>query len=285
MIDKVVPFLKVRLRQITPIQAFILLIVVFATVFVVKFYGRSPQEQIIKVQVVGRDWTQSFASFEGFRAPYWLVDKIQEGATEVSQDGGKIAEIIKVEKYERVTPDFEIYLTIKLRGEENTRTGQFKYRERIIEIGKPVTFHFDGIEIVGQVIDDQVPPGGYPRKETQVTVRVRNAEPWLVTKVKIGSTITDSPGGEVIAEITGIRIEPASNTFYTGITRSGGTFIERTDRARDLVMTVRMRVEGHNNLLYFAGFQNVKVGNTINLFFPEVNLFRVEIQDVKEIKP
>lgn len=284
MVREIYSFFKNRLKNITPIQAFILLVIIFATFFAVKFYGRSPQERIIKVQVVGRDWTQSFSGFEGFRAPFWLAEKIQVGDTEISPDAGVIAEVTKVEKYERETHDFEIFLTVKIKGELNTRTGDFKFKEKVIRVGEPITLNPGGVNVMGQIIDDNVTLKDLEKKEYLVTVRARNAEPWIISKVRRGDKIYDAPSGVVIAEVESVRTEPPSNTFFSGITNSGTTFVERSTRTQDLILVLRMKVEERDGLLYFAGFQRVKTGNIINLFFPEVNIFRVEIQNVQGLE-
>lgn len=279
-----------KLRQITPLQVFIILVVITATVFVVKYFGKQGEWRLIKVQVVGRDWSNSYFEYEGFRPSYWLVESIKQGDVELNVDGSKLAEVVKVERYKRVDSGYDTYLTLKIKGVLNTRTKKYVYKGRAIEAGAPISLNLDKALVIGQVIDNQVPEEGYQTKKIVVTGRIKSTEPWIITNLNIGDKMTSDNQGGVVAEVLTKNTELAQSQILfsdpkkIGVRSSTGSLIvERNPRLRDLVLTVELTIEKHGNEWYFGGHQNIKVGNNIWLCFPQVDLKFVEIESIRDV--
>lgn len=277
------PIIK-KIKRVSPLQAFIVLVVIMGTIFVVKYFGRQPMYRTVKIQVVGKPWTESVVTHYGYKAPFWLSEKVQRGDAEFSVDGKPTAEVIEVEEYQRGGTEVDLYIIAKLKGEINKRTRKFMYASRPIEVGTAMELHLNRVNVVGQIIDDNVPPGGYPQKEMVVTLRARNVEPWIVAKIAKGATMTSGPSGTVVAEILDTKREPALSTVL--FTNSSGaktaTFLELNTRVVDVITKVKLTVRYHDGGWYFGGHQQVKVGNQLWLYFPEVNLMGAELQTVED---
>lgn len=282
--------IKKRLKCITPIQVFIILVVIAGTVFIIKSFGKKSEWKLIKMQVIGQDWSRSYVEHEGYRPPYWLAESINEGDVELGVDGSKHAEVIKVERYKRVGSEYDTYLTLNVKGVLNTRTKKYVYKGRAIEVGAPISLNLNKALVIGQVIDDQVPKEGYQTKKVIVTGRIRNTEPWIISNLNIGDKMTSDNQGGVVAEVLTKNTEPAqsqilfSDSKKIGVRSSTGSLIvERNPRLRDLVLTVELTIEKHGNEWYFGGHQNIKVGNNIWLYFPQVDLKFVEIESIRDV--
>lgn len=291
-IKRIKLLVRKKLKQVTPLQIFIILVVITATVFVVKYFGKQGEWRLIRVQVVGKDWSNSYVEYEGFRPPYWLVESIKQGDVELNTDGSKIAEVIKVERYKRVGSEYDTYLTLNIKGVLNTRTKKYVYKGRAIEVGAPISLNLNKALVIGQVIDNQAPKEGYQTKKVMVTGRTRNTEPWIISNLNIGDKMTSDNQGGVVAEVLTINTEPAQSQILfsdprkIGVRSSTGSLIvERNPRLRDLVLTVELIIEKHGNEWYFGGHQNIKVGNNIWLYFPQVDLKFVEIESIRDVNP
>lgn len=269
-----------KLRQITTFQVIILLVVIAATVFVVKFFGKQPETRLIRVQVIGNDWSNSYDN-EGFRPPYWLTESIKKGDVELSSAGGRLAEVVKVESYKRVQSDYDLFLTLRINGVLNAPVNKYTYKGEAIEVGVPITLRLNNALVFGQIIDDEVPEEGYEKKEVVVTGRVRNAEPWAISNLKVNDKMTNGNRGEVIAEILSISTEPAMSQLVVSGTRP--LVFQTNPRLRDIVLKVRLLVERHGENWYFGVNQEIKAGNTFRLSFPKVNLPLIEIEFVEDV--
>lgn len=273
-------YLAKKLRKITPIQAFIILVVIAGAVFVVKFFGKQPEWRLIRVQVIGKDWSNTYDN-EGYRPPYWLVESVNEGDVELSAGGGKLAEVVKVESYKRAQSDYDLYLTLRVNGVLNAPVNKYTYKGRAIEVGAPISLRLNNTLIFAQVIDAQVPEEGYEAKDVVVTGRFRNAEPWIISNLKVNDEMTNVKQGEVVAEILSIAIEPAQSRLVVSGTRS--LIFQRNPRLRDIVLRVKLVVEKHGEEWYFGVNQNIKAGNTLRLSFPEVDLLSIEVESVEDV--
>lgn len=289
-IKRIKLLVRKKLKQVTPLQIFIILVVITATVFVVKYFGKQGEWRLIRIQVVGRDWSDSYVENEGFRPPYWLVESIKEGDVELNVDGSKLAEVVKVERYKRIGSEYDTYLTLNIKGVLNTRTKKYVYKGRIIEVGAPINLNLSNTLVIGQVIDNQVPKEGYQTKKVMVTGRVRNTEPWIISNLNIGDKMTNGDQDGVVAEVLTINTEPAQSQILfsdpkkIGVRLSTGSLIvERNPRLRDLILTAELTVEKHGDEWYLGGHQNIKVGNNIRLYFPQVDLKFVEIELIRDV--
>ncbi|MBI5449679.1 hypothetical protein HY948_05215, partial [Candidatus Gottesmanbacteria bacterium] len=132
IIHAIIRSIHKRLRQTAPLQFIIVLIAVVATVGVVKYFGKKGEWRTIKVQVVGRNWTNAFTNYEGYRPPYWLAEHVRINDLERGINGSITASVQRVETYSRGSSDFDMYLTLSINGIRNTKTGTLSYNGKII---------------------------------------------------------------------------------------------------------------------------------------------------------
>ncbi|MEK7543644.1 MAG: DUF4330 family protein [Patescibacteria group bacterium] len=255
------------------------------TIFVVKFYGRKPTERIIRIQVVGKSWTQNYNNYAGYRPPFWLSENIQVGDVETTVNGWRSGEIIAIEKYDRWGTDVDLYLTAKLQGEINGRTNKFIYNSKPVEVGAFIELHLTRADVLGQIIDDNVPEKGYPEKEIVATVRVRNEDPWVVEALRVGDTMLNGPQKKQVAVVETISIEPPTSAIFlsdaTIDNPPNNTFLSIDPRAKDVVMKVRLRAQHHDSGWYFGGHQSIKIGQQIWIYFSQVNVMAT-IQSIQD---
>ncbi|MBI5620162.1 hypothetical protein HY949_00095 [Candidatus Gottesmanbacteria bacterium] len=277
-------FVFKKLRTITFLQLIILLIVSASTVGIVKFFGKKSEWRTVKIQVVGKDWSNLPVSYNGYRPPYWLAESIQKNDVERSVGGGIIAEVIDVERYSRSGPEYDIYLTVRVNGVLNKKTNKYIYKGKAIEIGAPIDLRLNRTLVFGQIIDDQVPPGGYVTKRIIVTSLYRNASRWIINNLKVGDTMTTGSNGSAIAEIVGFTTEPTGGRLlYADSVGSENVLLERDPTLLDAHIRTKLLVEKHDGEWFFGGHQSIKVGNFLWLNFPKINAKNMEIESVEEI--
>ena len=275
-----------RMRTLNSIQILVLLVLAGSTIFVVKFYGRKPTERIIRIQVVGKSWTQNYNNYAGYRPPFWLSENVRVGDTETTVNGWRSAEVITIEKYDRWGTDVDLYLTTKLKGEINRRTNKFIYNSKPVEVGSFIELHLTRANVFGQIIDDNVSEEEYSEKEIIVTARARNIDPWIIDALRVGDSMLNGPQKKQVAILETITIEsPTSAVFLSDATTNNppnNTFLSINPRAKDVVMKVRVRAQHYDTGWYFGGHQNIKVGQQIWIYFSRVNVM-AEIQSIQDV--
>jgi hypothetical protein len=285
-----IPILQKKFARVTFAHLAVLLLVVLGTVGVVKFFGKRGEWRVIKIQVIGKDWsTVPNAVYSGYRPPYWLAESVKKNDVELSVGGGKIAEVVDVEQYSRGGPDYDMYLTVRINGILNAKTNKYVFKGRAIEVGAPVELRLDRALVFGQITSDHVPPEGYKTTHVVVTALYRNADPWIINNIKIGDAMSGGPDGRVVAEVLALTTEPTrGRLLFTDsaaagrISASGDLFIDRDPKLQDLHVRARLLVEKHNDEWFFGGYQAIKAGNLLWLYFPNVNLKSMEIESVEK---
>ena len=284
--------IKYQVHRVSALQFLILVVVIVGTISAVKYFGKVGEWRIIRVQVVGKNWINSYTSYDGYRPPYWLAEHVHVGDQERGISGSTTAIVKRIETYSRSSSDFDMYLTLSVNGILNKKTGTFSYNGKPVMVGAPFELRLSGTQILSQIIEDNFPSGGYPKKQISTSIRLRNAEPWILAGLTIGDTMTNGPEGESIATITNIKTEPAQGSLVftdssarSGKASTGSIIIEQNSRLRDLIITATLQIEKHNDEWYFGGHQNVKTGNLIWLYLPKVNIKGAEIESVSDLPP
>lgn len=278
--NRIIRLITSRVKRVTYFEWIALLSICFLAISVVKFFQEKSNWRLIRIEVVGRDWTNAFGT--DLRAPFWLANNLAIGDTEKDASGRKIAEVIKAEKYEWLD-NTNVFLTVKVRAKHNKTMDKYTYKNKPLEIGNSIELLLANTFVVGQIVDNQVPESGYETKEIVVRGRLRGREPWLIEKVKVGDEMKDFGTGKVLATILDTQIVPSTTNTLVSMQDQVMT-IDKTSSKKDLIISVRMRVTKYGNLWYFAGKQKVKIGQFIHIFLPQANLEWVWIEDINETK-
>lgn len=278
---------KERIKDITPIQGFVVLVIIVIVVFVVKYFGLEEEWKTVRMEVRGRewseDWTEGYPRSSAFEPPSWLARNVSVGDAEVGVDGKKIAEVLSVEEYGEYKTG--LFIIANLKVIRNKRTDRYAFKNKGVEVGTKVELLLPKARVVGQIIDIDVPVNGYEKKNITVTGRAYNLEQWVVTKVTVGDRMINQANGEVVAEILDKKTEPTvSSVFFTDPRHSTNVFLETVPRRKDVVLTLRVEVTKYDEGWRFAGNQIPKVGLPIKLYYSDYNLPWVEIQDLHDEK-
>ena len=271
--------IKERLKTISGLEIFVIITIVFLTIFTVKFFGKKKELITIRVEVIKKNWVDNYDPY-GYRAPFWLSDKVKIGQVEKNKTGKTIATLINLENYERGGEEAELFLTLRLEVLLDKRTGIYYFKDKPLSLGSTIDLNLDNIDIPGQVVDINVPNNGYPTAYFYVKAMSRNLDSWKYLNITPGLKVLDRANDEVIAEITKTRTEDSS---LQKMDFTSGYLSAVKGETKDV--TVEMKVKGYNvdDRWYFEGHQNLKIGNLIYIYTDKINLYGFEIEDIKQL--
>ena len=93
----------------------------------------------------------------------------------------------------------------------------------------------------------------------------------------------DRSSGLAAAEITSVKIEPSSIQPIKFDPTNRFLISDQTVDEHDVIITVKVTAYQLDQRWFFAGHQNLKVGQDIYLYTDQVNLPRYEITDINEL--
>lgn len=278
--------IKKRLKSLTSIEIFILITIIFAAVFTIKFFGRKKEFITIKVEVIKQNWLNNYDPY-GYRTPYWISDKVKIGQTEKNKAGKVIATLIDLENYERGDEEAELYLTLKIQTNLDKRTGLYYFKDKPINLGSIIDLTLNNIELRGQVIDNNVPKDGYQTKYFYVIARARNLDPWVSEKIVPGIKVYNRSTKEVVGEIIKVNFEKSSLQEIK--TDNTGKYLTvASEKNKDAIITLKLKTYQMDGKWFFTGHQDLKIDNytrssSLYLYTDQLNLYDLEIQNIEEI--
>jgi len=272
-----------QLSTLGPIEIFIILTIIFLTVFTVKFFGKKKESLIIKVEVVRKNWSENYDPL-GYRVPFWLSDKVKIGQTEKNKSGQIIATLINFESYDHGDQESELYLTLKVETLFDKRSGIYYYKDKPLNLGSPIELNLDNIEIYGQIIDNNVPQNGYPTKYFNIKARARNLDSWVYSKIIPGIKIYDRANNEVIGEIINTNLENSTLQEIKNDPNTGKYLQATLNKNKDLIVDIKLKAYQMDHRWFFSGRQNLKIGNPLSIYTPQVDLYKLEIENIEESK-
>lgn len=260
----------------------ILGLIAFGVVYLVKFFGYSAEIRMVRIQVVGKNWSDTYTQYEGYRPPFWLTGVVNEGDVERGPEGSVNAEVIKVERYERGGDSFDLYLTVKLNGVTNVKLSKFTYRGNVIEVGAPIELSLNRAVVNGQIIDDNVPKKGYKSQKFLIKVIKQQTENWVADSIIVGDVMTD--GKNIIARVVNKKVRYSKNYFFSETNNFyQGLSLIRDNSFKEVELDLEIVANRHTGLWYFAGSQPLKINNRIYLYFENVNFSSAKIVSILEI--
>jgi hypothetical protein len=277
---------KDKLRKIKPIEIFVFIFTFSLLVFAIKFYTFKPEYRIIRVEIVKQNWIENYNPL-GYKAPFWLASRLEIGQSEKNHSGQIIAEIIDLENYEKNTEEIELFLNLKIQVAHNPRDNSFSFKGRPVTIGSPIELYFNNTTLVGQVIDDQVPESGYPHKDILVTLRGRQINPAVYSKIVPGIEVSNLGTNEVIAKVISVSQEPSTLTSAKLDQYRQELLFSTNPKQRDIVIVAQIKVQQLAGQWFYAGRQKVKLSanqdHKLWLYTKDITLYDLEIEDIKEL--
>lgn len=273
--SKIIDKIRIRLQKVSPIEAFILISLVAGFILLTRYFIIKQEWKIIRIEVIGNSWATSYDPY-GYRTPFWLSDKLTKGLVEKNSSGKVIAEIIKVDNYARGDEEAEVYLTVRVKTFFNKKIGKYIFKSRSLDLGMPIDLRPGNLFIPGQIIDVDVPLGGYLTKEVIITCIRANDNPWMFNNIKPGEKMYNRADKSVIAEIINTKLEPPTSSIFL----QNGEIIN-DPKKKDLILTIKAQVFQQDGNWFFAGHQQVKIGNPLSIYTDNFNL-GMEIQDFED---
>jgi hypothetical protein len=280
-----------QIKSITVYQWFVFIAIISLFAFTVKYFGIKKEWRRIRVEVVGRNWSNSYNPY-GYKTPFWLSDKINTKITEKDASGKTIARIINIENYERDGEEAEVYITLEVLATLNKRLNIYTYKYNDLTLGSAIELHLNDLQIIGQIIDTNVPIGGYPQKKVQITGIWKAVDPWRYSEIQPGDTMLNRSNKNIIAKINNISTKPRPNSemfFYNYnndalANTNGSSFtVENDPNKKDVIINLDITVNNVDNRWYFAGHQHVQVGELLWIYTNHGSIYNLEIQEVKSI--
>lgn len=210
-----------------------------------------------------------------------------------SKDGlGRItAEIIAIEGYDRkyntdtYTEKEDIFLTLKLRASYSQRSNEYKYQGMTIASGEWLNVTFGALTVHGFIVDVSSNNIMYSKETLTIQTLYQSAtdangeiDQYMIDGVSVGDTVTDT-FGNIVAEVVDKQVTPSR---LLTVDQYGMVHTAYHTIKKDMILTIRMRVERRNNEVYYQDSVTVKKGATLPLFFPRLILYSkiITIQDV-----
>jgi hypothetical protein len=273
-------YIAKRLKTITPFQSFSAISVLVVLVLIVKYFGIKEDYQYLRIEVIKKPWSENYDPY-GYRAPFWISDKVKVGLTEKNASGKVTAELIDVENYLRGGEEVDMYLVVKVKAVLNKRTGRYTYKDLPIDLGSAITLNLNTLTIYGQIIDNLYPQNGYPKKELMIKVRGRNIEPFTYSKVTPGLKMYNRANNMPVAEFVSVSLEEPS-LDQVSIEKNKYLYIKHAP-TKDLVATIKLQATQIDGRYYFSGHQNIVTNEPIWIYTDQVHIYGLTIEDVAEI--
>lgn len=272
-----------RIRSLSFFEVFVAISVVALTVFVVKYFGQKVDYKTIRVEVINKSWSENYNPY-GYRTPFWLSDKLKVGQKEYDKSGKVLAEIIDIENYLRGGEEAEVYLIVKVKTVYQKRIRQHFFKDKPLDLGSAIELAPDQNIVYGQIIDLNAPESssGYPKKTMTLTVRGRGIEKSIIDKIKKGEVMVNRYNNEVVATIKEFVTENTTRVFATEITSNNNAIGFRiSPNTQDVILKITITANLIDNRWYFAGHQNIKIGNSFYFYGQDINLYNLEIENVE----
>lgn len=274
--------IKKRLKKLTPIEIVVAILFLATTVIFIKYFSSKTTWKTVRIEVIKKNWTENYDPL-GYKAPFWLADKIKIGQNELDKSGKIIATITNIENYQRGSEDIDLYLTVKIKANYTKKTNSYYFKDNQIYLGSAIELNPDNNYLIGQIIDMNPPVSGYQTKQFLVTIITRDVDTQTIKNIILHDKMYNQANNSVIAEITNINVSTPNNNIYVEKT-STNSFLSLTPNTKNKDVTIKFLVTAQyiGQDWYFAGHQNIKVGNAFYFYSPKINLYKMEIVNVEE---
>jgi len=282
-------YFKKRFQALTFFEIFVSISIIVFTVFVIKFFGQKIEWKTVRIEIINKSWAENYNPY-GYRTPFWLSDKLAVGQKEYDKSGKLIAEITNIENYERGSEEADVYLTVKLRTTLQKRLHQYIFKNKPLDLGSAIEIAPNQNIVYGQIVDVNSPELGYPQKTFTVTARSRSLDPQIYNKIVVGEKMYDRYKNLPIATITSVKLEKPSRVYIDEIAYDSSNNSNRPSnflsfkynpKSNDIVVKFNIVTSQIDNRWYFAGHQNIKLGNTFYFYGQNISLYNLEIEDVE----
>ena len=212
-------------------------------------------------------------------APVWMIQNLKKGDVEKSLTGGTVAEIVEVHYYPAQNPqsihtqEYNIFLTVRLIADYNSRRKAYSFKRSTIGIGSPIEFEFENVQIAGTILSLST----QPPKNQYVNKTVTFYKPFVDVReydsIQIGDKYFD--GEDEIIKI----IDKSATTTQAGYIE--GRRIGYGEGLMDVEVTAQMKLKQIGDNLMYNDEYVMQTGREINFATPGYYFDQYRILHIK----
>jgi hypothetical protein len=211
----------------------------------------------------------------------WFINSLKAGDTEYGLLGKPIAEVLELRYYPTMSlpkyrAQYDIFLTLKLAVDINTKTQKYVFKRSTIGVGSPIEFEFPSAQISGSVIEMSKAPPKNRLVEKDIIITKKQGFPWEVEAIKIGDEQFD--GEEVVFKVTA---KQALTTSRIDVSPYGNVNLGLKDPRRYITVRGKIKVREKGDLLIFGEEQIVTPGAELSLVTKNFVFDQFLVQEVK----
>jgi hypothetical protein len=271
MFKRIKQIWKQAKKRIT-VYDFLIIILVLGFLFFLRFYFRQKPTWVgVELKMSSPHWWA-----EDTVPPYWLADSIDVGDEELGFFNKKVAEVKDIRVFETTEEVKEVYLSLDLRANYNSKTEKYNFKGQAVEIGSALELHLDDVFVQGLVT--AISSEEDKTKEVVITGEVENKYPWQVENIDVGEQMKDGQE-RVVAEVLEKELFLAD---YLTTDWQGNLYLKKRPDKRDGIFKIRIKVDEIGDNYYFVNEQKVKIGEQLFLQFENSELDYLNIIDIEE---
>lgn len=269
-----------RVEKITPIEVYMVILVVASVVFATRYFQQESTSRLIRMQVTSQKWEVG-ADQDRTQTPLWLSQKLNLGLVERSLSGRIKAEVVEIESYDVDHDKSLTYLVVKLMADYNGKSQTYSFSGQPLLVGSSIELKLDGMLVPGQIIDSNYPRQGYDQGEFIVTLEAEYLKDWQVDNLEIGQKIINKATGQVVAELVDFEVSPSTSSKIFSLNQQ---LLIDEQKYQDVTVKLRVKAFKQDKDWFFAGQQRLRLGNRLNLFLDKVTLFDAEIIKIEYVE-
>lgn len=251
--------------NVSPFDAGVLAVGFLCLVGFFLFFYRKSEYVSIRVKVTDQD-----VLYANTLPKDWYAGMFEVGDTERDVLGNVITKITGMEIFPSGENKKAVYLDLQVKATYDTRTKIYTSHGNPLIFGTPIRINLSHVTFDGFVTEF---PGwekqqNYHVGSATVTVLARSLEPAVADAIKEGDSILDNHN-VTLAKVVTVLSKPADTVVNTA---AGQLLLQPNPLYKDLVLTLKMRTETYNGEPYVFDNLPLKIGATIPLNFPNINL-------------
>jgi hypothetical protein len=280
--------LKTILRKLTLFDKLIILIAIFAVVFL--GYTLFRKQSVINVTVkLYQDTIQSSVWMNDYGARQWSSNYFYPGMSERDSVNRMMAEVKSVYSYDVDANNKAIFLNLALKTTYTKATNQHTYRGSPVLIGSPIKLQLDTILVEGVVTDIEGLPNPREKVTLSATAKLGLSDNpiyfnthavniHIADAVNEGAVYSDNQGNSMV-RITGKRVVPATRLIANNL----GSVSEVADKEKAVVY-LDLEIQAYKTQGKYFLFDDlpIQIGEGLPIILEKISIYP-EITDFDEI--
>jgi hypothetical protein len=244
------------------------ILIIVASLFLVLRVTRKTVWIPVEIQVGSQDalWNTS--------PQQWYASSLKQGDLSFNSFGEKVAEVQSVQNID-YGEKRAINVSVNLKTTYDSKAKLYTFNFQPLVVGGAFKATFGTQEVSGVItfIGDKK-----PYQEKIIEARLLYVYPWVASALEKGLQAKDL-SGTVVAEIQDLTVQNAQRYEFRDL--QGRTMVVPgvDPEMKDIIMRLKIFTKEYNRAHYFTG-QQIKIGNSLNLEFPNITAKRMEISAI-----